>query len=64
MFDFQTFRYGSPMVDLVTFMALSTGVDVRSKHFDYIFRTYHGELVRAYLEKTSLENESLPEFLR
>lgn len=44
MFDFQTMRYASPMVDLTTFMANSTGYDVRGTHFRHIFRTYHDAL--------------------
>lgn len=45
MFDFQTLRYASPMIDFTAFIANSTGYDVREKHFETIFRAYHGELV-------------------
>ncbi|GAB0091542.1 juvenile hormone-inducible protein 26 [Sergentomyia squamirostris] len=60
MFDFQTLRYTSPMVDLATFMANSTGVDVRSSHFDDIFRSYHTELVKALCEKWNKNEDELP----
>lgn len=49
MFDFQTLRYSSPMVDLVTFMANSTGTDVRSTHFSFIFKTYHEEVIKTLM---------------
>lgn len=45
MFDFQTLRYASPMIDFTAFIANSTGYDVREKHFETIFRAYHGALV-------------------
>lgn len=45
MFDFQTLRYASPMIDFTAFIANSTGYDVREKHFEAIFRAYHDELV-------------------
>ncbi|XP_059621002.1 uncharacterized protein LOC132264724 [Phlebotomus argentipes] len=60
MFDFQTLRYSSPMVDLATFMANSTGVDVRKPHFDDIFRSYHTELVKALCEKWNKNEDELP----
>lgn len=40
MFDFQTLRYASPMLDLVVFMVNSTGVAVRRPHFERIFGAY------------------------
>ncbi|XP_052898333.1 uncharacterized protein LOC128305080 [Anopheles moucheti] len=46
MFDFQTLRYASPMIDYTTFLANSTSYDEREHHFDTIFQTYHRELVR------------------
>lgn len=42
LFDFQTLRYASPMVDLVVFMVNSTGVAVRRPNFAHIFDTYFG----------------------
>lgn len=64
MFDFQTLRYTSPMVDLATFIANSTGVDVRSKHFNLIFDTYHNSLIEHFCEGAKLDKDSVPEFLR
>lgn len=64
MFDFQTLRYTSPMVDLVTFMANSTGVDVREKHFDEIFKTYCTSVGEAYSKAVGIELSELPAYLR
>ena len=61
MFDYQTLRYSSPMVDLTTFMANSTGVDVRSKHFKDIFAAYYNELIRNYCVKAGTSINELPE---
>uniref|UniRef100_A0A2M4BMQ5 Putative juvenile hormone-inducible protein n=1 Tax=Anopheles marajoara TaxID=58244 RepID=A0A2M4BMQ5_9DIPT len=46
MFDFQTLRYASPMIDYAAFLANSTGYGVREQHFETIFRLYHRELVQ------------------
>lgn len=61
MFDFQTVRYASPMIDLSSFMANSTGIDVRSKHFDYIFSTYYSELISTVL--CTIDSDNMPNFL-
>lgn len=49
MFDFQTLRYASPMIDLATFLANSTGTDDRSTHFSFIFKTYHEEVIKTMM---------------
>lgn len=64
MFDFQTIRYASPMVDLSTFMALSTGRLERDQHFWDIFRTYHEALIQQYLASTNLTECDIPECLK
>ncbi|XP_050069954.1 uncharacterized protein LOC126558059 [Anopheles maculipalpis] len=46
MFDFQTLRYASPMIDYTVFLANSTGYAEREHHFETIFQTYHRELVQ------------------
>uniref|UniRef100_A0A182K3G4 CHK domain-containing protein n=1 Tax=Anopheles christyi TaxID=43041 RepID=A0A182K3G4_9DIPT len=46
MFDFQTLRYASPMIDYAAFLANSTGYAERENHFETIFRTYHRALVQ------------------
>lgn len=46
--DFQTLRYASPMLDLVVFMANSTGYEVRNKHFSDIFSAYHESLIATF----------------
>lgn len=64
MFDFQTIRYASPMSDLSTFMANSSGVDVRSKHFNDIFSAYYSALVDNYLVRSNTKIEDLPPYFR
>lgn len=60
MFDFQTMCYTSPMMDLVTFMANSTGTDVRGPHFDKIFRAYHSELINILCDRLGQSEDQLP----
>lgn len=60
MFDFQTIRYSSPMIDLSEFIATSTGTDVRTKNFDYIFSTYYTELIKAILG--AVESDKIPSY--
>lgn len=62
-FDYQTLRYSSPMMDLVTFIANSTGVDVRSKHFDAIFEAYYLSLKTNYSKFAGNQPSDLPEYL-
>lgn len=64
MFDFQTLCYSSPMIDLATFMANSTGWKVRNEHFWDIFRTYHEYLITNFLTSTKWHKNQIPEFLR
>ncbi|XP_058451933.1 uncharacterized protein LOC131430751 [Malaya genurostris] len=61
MFDFQTLRYASPMIDLVVFMANSTGYAVREKHFETIFRTYHSHLIQTLCSITETSPGDLPQ---
>lgn len=63
-FDFQTIVYASPMLDFALFMAISTGHDVRQKHFDEIFRTYYDAVINQFTEKTHLSFEQIPNYLR
>lgn len=63
MFDFQTMGYTSPMIDLCTFMANSTGHLVRDKHFSEIFATYHESLIKNFLAESKWEDD-LPDFLK
>ncbi|XP_055640386.1 uncharacterized protein LOC129777856 [Toxorhynchites rutilus septentrionalis] len=60
MFDFQTLRYASPMIDFAVFIAVSTGYDVRKKHFETIFRTYHDKLVETLCCVTQTNPVDLP----
>lgn len=64
IFDWQTVRYGSPMLDVCTFMAMSTGFAVRQQHFDQIFRTYHDAVVEQFLVKTGLSKDGIPDYMR
>lgn len=63
MFDFQTMCYTSPMIDLCTFMANSTGYEVRNKYFEEIFATYHDSLVSTFVSQSKLNVKEIPEFL-
>lgn len=64
MFDFQTLRYASPMADLALFMAISTGTDVRSTHFSFIFKTYHEELIKTLMAIEGKLRSEIPEIYR
>lgn len=64
MFDFQTLRYASPMVDFATFIANSTGVDVRSQHFNLMFDTYYDSLISNFCKGADLNKDNVPDFLR
>lgn len=61
MFDFQTMCYTSPMMDLATFMANSTGKDVRGPNFEIIFRAYHTELINILCDKLGSSEADLPD---
>lgn len=65
MFDFQTLRYASPMIDYAAFLANSTGYAEREHHFDTIFRTYHGALVQTVATVVGVpEPADLPPYFR
>lgn len=64
MFDFQTLRYASPMIDLSTFLANSTGTDVRSTHFSFIFKTYHEEVIKTLMAKLKKFRHEISECYR
>lgn len=64
MFDFQTMTYASPMIDLCTFMANSTGYEVRDKHFPHIFATYHESLTNNFLAVSKYKENAIPDFLK
>lgn len=64
MFDFQTMCYSSPMLDLATFMANSTGWEVRSKHSSEIFNTYHSSLIENFLSASKWEHSDIPDYLK
>lgn len=64
MFDFQTLRYASPMIDLAVFMANSTGTDVRSTHFSFIFKTYHEEVIKTMMLTLKKFRPEIPDIYR
>ncbi|XP_011196270.2 uncharacterized protein At3g50400 isoform X1 [Zeugodacus cucurbitae] len=61
MFDMQTVRVSSPMLDFATFLSLSTYEAVRYRHFDEIFNEYYTNLVKAFKENT--KEERIPDYL-
>ncbi|EDV55778.1 uncharacterized protein LOC6548656 [Drosophila erecta] len=60
MFDYQTLRISSPMVDLAVFLAVSIYAEVRDPHFEAIFSEYTLALHNSYRERTK---EEVPDFL-
>lgn len=64
MFDFQTLRYSSPMLDLTTFLANSTGTNIRSPNFTFIFKTYHEEVIKTLMFSLKKFRNEIPEIYR
>lgn len=64
MFDFQTLCYSSPMIDLTTFIANSTGWEVRTEHFENIFAAYHDSLIEHFLAASKWEESDIPEYIK
>lgn len=64
MFDFQTLRYSSPMVDLVVFICNSTGFEVRTKNFDLIFDSYFNEVIDTLSTKLGTPLTELPSYYK
>ncbi|XP_017839209.1 uncharacterized protein LOC108597263 [Drosophila busckii] len=60
MFDYQTMRLCSPMVDLCVFLSLSILADVRYAHFDALFDAYGDALFASYKQHAQ---QSLPAYL-
>ncbi|XP_033246208.1 uncharacterized protein LOC108159148 isoform X2 [Drosophila miranda] len=60
MFDYQTLRVSSPMIDLSVFLAISVYADVRYTHFDSIFDDYCSALYDSYRKHAK---DEVPEFL-
>ncbi|KAM8712676.1 hypothetical protein ACLKA7_013069 [Drosophila subpalustris] len=60
MFDYQTMRLSSPMVDLSVFLAVSILAEVRYKNFDRLFDDYCNALFKSFTEHSK---QPLPEFL-
>lgn len=62
MFDLQTMRVSSPMIDFTTYLSLSAYTDVRHKHFDEIFEQYYNQLVGSF--KRIAQETEIPDYLR
>ncbi|XP_064544307.1 uncharacterized protein LOC135432512 [Drosophila montana] len=60
MFDYQTMRLSSPMMDLCVFLALSLLAEVRYNNFDSLFDDYCNALFESYRKHSSI---SLPAYL-
>ncbi|XP_030386967.1 uncharacterized protein LOC115633662 [Scaptodrosophila lebanonensis] len=60
MFDYQTLRVSSPMIDLSVFLANSVYANVRQKYFDSIFNDYCQALAKSF---TEYSKKDIPEFL-
>ncbi|XP_005177483.1 uncharacterized protein LOC101895821 [Musca domestica] len=60
MFDLQTLRVASPMIDLTTFLGLSNFAEVRHQNFKEIFETYCQQLKKSFEEFAKLP---APEYL-
>lgn len=52
------------MIDLATFLANSTGTDVRSTHFSFIFKTYHEEVIKTLMFTLKKFRHEIPEIYR
>ncbi|KAH8396993.1 hypothetical protein KR215_007251 [Drosophila sulfurigaster] len=60
MFDYQTLRLSSPMIDLSVFLAVSVLADVRHKHFDSLFDDYSNAVIQSFTEHSE---QPLPDYL-
>ncbi|XP_034106135.1 uncharacterized protein LOC117569175 [Drosophila albomicans] len=60
MFDYQTLRLSSPMIDLSVFLAVSVLADVRHKHFDSLFDDYSNAVIQSF---TDHSEQPLPDYL-
>ncbi|XP_073814074.1 uncharacterized protein [Musca autumnalis] len=60
MFDLQTLRVASPMIDLTTFLGLSNFAKVRHQHFKEIFETYCQQLGESFEEYAKIP---VPDYL-
>ncbi|XP_067634162.1 uncharacterized protein [Eurosta solidaginis] len=54
MFDLQTMRLCSPMLDFATFLSLSCYTATRYEHFDQIFEEYYSQLTTTFKENTKV----------
>ncbi|XP_004537507.1 uncharacterized protein LOC101449317 [Ceratitis capitata] len=61
MFDLQTMRVSSPMIDFTTYLSLSAYTEVRHKHFDEIFEQYYNQLVGSF--KRIAQETEIPDYL-
>ncbi|XP_016969923.1 uncharacterized protein LOC108037794 [Drosophila rhopaloa] len=55
MFDYQTLRVSSPMIDLSVFLALSIYAEVRDAHFEAIFAEYCLALHESYKKHAQVD---------
>lgn len=63
MYDFQTMRYASPMLDLTLLLYVSASHDLRSNHFNEIFDFYCKTLVETFATKVDVTLDEVPSYL-
>lgn len=52
MYDFQTIRYSSPMIDVIILLLVSASHDLRGKHFNELFKLYYDTMIESYCAKS------------
>lgn len=57
LIDFALIRYGSPTIDLSTFLCLSCSNSVKCENLPMVLRTYHDELTRCLRENGVMDLE-------
>ncbi|EEB11834.1 conserved hypothetical protein [Pediculus humanus corporis] len=59
LIDFQTYLYSSPCLDVSFFIYMNTTQELRSLHFDKIFKHYYMNLIKAISTLTHAEEQKI-----